>query len=60
MFIEFCDKIFKLSITSPDRRQSKTLFKIDERGAKIDRNIVLDCHLLPVMRQMAIESSVSS
>ena len=31
----------------------------DERGSKIARNIVFNCHLSPVGRQMAIENSVS-
>ena len=44
---------------TPDRQQSKTLLTIDERGSKIDRNSVFDCHLSPVGRQMAIENSVS-
>ena len=44
---------------TPDRRQSKTLLAIDERGSKIDRNSVFDCQLSPVGRQMAIENSVS-
>ena len=33
---------------TPGRRQSKTLLTIDERGSKIDRNSVFDCHLSPV------------
>ena len=33
---------------TPGRRQSKTLSTIDERGSKIDRNSVFDCHLSPV------------
>ena len=37
----------------PDRRQSKTLLKIDEHGSKMARNSVFDCHLSPVGRQMA-------
>ena len=44
---------------TPGRRKSKTLLTIDERGSKIDRNSVFDCHLLPVWRQMAIENAVS-
>ena len=40
------------------RRQWKTLSTIDERGSKIDRNSVFDCHLSPVWRQMAIENAV--
>ena len=42
------------------RRQSKTRLTIDERGSKIARNSVFDCHLSPVRRQMAIENSVSN
>ena len=44
---------------TPGRRQSKTLSTIEERGSKIDRNSVFDCHLSPVGRQMAIENTVS-
>ena len=44
---------------TPGRRQSKPLSTIDKRGSKIDRNIVFDCHLSPVGRQMAIENTVS-
>ena len=36
----------------------KTLSTIVERGSKIDRNSVFDCHLSPVGRQMAIENTV--
>ena len=32
---------------TPDRRQSKTLLIIDERGSKIARNSVFNCHLSP-------------
>ena len=42
------------------RRNSKTLLTIDERGSKIARNSVFNCHLSPLRRQMAIENSVSS
>ena len=45
---------------TPDRRQSKTLLTIDERGSKTARNSVFDCHLSPGRRQMAIENSVSN
>ena len=31
-------------VPTPDRRQSKTLLTIDERGSKIARNKILDCH----------------
>ena len=41
-------------------RQSKTLLTIDERGSKIARKSVLECHLLPIGRQMAIKNSVSN
>ena len=47
-------------VTTPGRRQSKMLLTIDERGSKIARNSVFDCHLSPVGRQMAIEKSVSN
>ena len=50
----------KNTITTPGRRQSKTLLTIDERGSKIARNSVYDCHLSPVGRQMAIDNSVSN
>ena len=36
------------------------LLTIDERGSKIARNSVFDCHLSPVRRQMAIKNSVSN
>ena len=36
------------------------LSTIDERGSQIAGNCVFDCHLLPVGRQTAGESSVSS
>ena len=45
---------------TPGRRQSKTLFIIDERGSKIARNSVFDCHLSPIGRQIAIENSISN
>ena len=47
-------------ITTPGMWQSKTFLTIDKRGSKIARNSVLDCHLAPVGRQMAIENSVSN
>ena len=47
-------------LCTPDRRQSKTLLKIDECGSKIDRNSVFDCHLSPVERQMAMKNPVSN
>ena len=37
---------------------SKKLLTIDERGSKIARNRVFDCHLSPIGRHMAIENSV--
>ena len=39
-------------------RQSNALLTIDERGSKVARNSVLDCHSSPVGRQMTIENSV--
>ena len=45
---------------TPDRRQLKTLLTIDERGSKIARNSVFDCHLSPVVQQMTIKNSVSN
>ena len=45
-------------ISTPDRRQPKTLVTINERGSKIARNSVFDCHLSPVGRQKTIENSV--
>ena len=47
-------------LTTLGRRQSKTFLTIDERGPKIARNSVFDCHLSPVGRQMATENSVSN
>ena len=43
-----------------DYSQSKTLLTINERGSKIARNSVFDCHLSPAGRQMAIKNSVSN
>ena len=37
-----------LTIITPGRRQSKTLLTIDERGSKIARNSIFDCHLSPI------------
>ena len=45
---------------TPDRRQSKTLLTIDERGLNIARNSVFDCHLSPVGRQMTIKNSATN
>ena len=50
----------EVGIFTPDRRQSKTLLTIHERGSKIARNSVFDCHLSPDWRQMAIKNSVSN
>ena len=36
---------FRKNKITQDRRQSKTLLTIDERGSKIDRYSVFDCHL---------------
>ena len=33
---------------------------MDKCGSKIPRNNVIDCHLLPAGRQMAIKNSVSN
>ena len=33
---------------TPERRQSKTLLTIDERGSKLARNSVFICHLSPI------------
>ena len=52
--------ILSANVLTSGRRQSKTLSTIDERGSKIDRNNVFDCHLSPVRRQMAIENFVSN
>ena len=38
----------------------KTLLTIDERGSKVARNSVFDCHLSPVGRQKTMENSVAS
>ena len=48
-----------ISRNTPGRRQSKTLSTIDERGSKVYKNNVFDCHLSPVGHQMAIENTVS-
>ena len=50
----------KETVTTPDRRQSKTLLTIDERGSKIARTSVFGYHLTPVGRQMAIVNPVSN
>ena len=55
-----CTSVNSISSITTGRRQLKTLLTIDERGSKIDRNSVFDCHLSPDWRQMAIENSVSN
>ena len=49
-----------MSKTLVDRRQSKTPLTIGERGSKIDRNSVFDCHLSTVGRQMATKTLLLS
>ena len=49
------NKIQYMRFITPDRRQSKMLLTIDERGSKIARNSVFDSHLSPVGRHIAIE-----
>ena len=51
---------FQETYITPGRRQSKTLLTVDERGSKIARNSVFDCHLSPDWWQMAIKNSVSN
>ena len=46
-------RVKELSSITSDRRQSKTLSTIDERGLNIDRNSAFD------WRQMAFENTVS-
>ena len=42
------EDILKVGISAtPDRGQSKMLLTIEERGSKMVRNSVLDCHLPP-------------
>ena len=53
-------KIRRSPFIISDRRQSKTLCTIDERGSQIARNSVFDCHLSPVGRQTAIKNTVSN
>ena len=43
-----------------ERRQSNTLWTINEPGSQIARNSVIDGQLSPVGRQTAIENSVSN
>ena len=59
LIVLFVFAFYLAIIVTSGRRQSKTLFTIDERGSEIDRNSVFDCHLSPVGRQMTIENSVS-
>ena len=51
---------YEILVLTPDRRQSKTLLTIDERGSNISRKSVIDCHLSPDRREMAIKNSVSN
>ena len=44
------------TLCTPGRWQSKALSTIEERGSKIDRNSVIDYHLSPVWRQMAVDT----
>ena len=60
MLINSLTKINKRAVYTPGRRQLKTLSTIDESGLKIVRNSFFECHLSPVVRQMAIENSVSN
>ena len=46
-------------VSTPDMRQSKTLFTVDECGSDIATTSVFDCQLSPVGRLMPIENSVS-
>ena len=49
-----------MPLLTPGKGQSTTLLTIDELGSKSTINSVLDCHLSPVGRQMAIKNSVSN
>ena len=56
-----------IKVYTPEKRQSKTLLTIDERGSKIAWNSVFNCHLSQVgliaivpSQQMAIKISVSN
>ena len=40
------------SINTPGRRQSKTFLTINERGSKMARNSVFDCHLKFLFQQV--------
>ena len=54
----FCRK--NIFVSTPDRRQSKTPFTMDERGSEIATTSVFDCHLSPVGRLIAIKNSISN
>ena len=45
MDILISDWLFVHTISTPDNWQLKLLLTIDERGSKIARNRVFDCHL---------------
>ena len=47
-------------VSTPEWRQKKRLFTMDERGSEIATTSVFDCHLSPVGRLIAIENSVSN
>ena len=59
-YLRLFSLILNLYILTPDRRQSKGALNNRRTWLKIDRNSVFDCHLSPLGRQMAIESSVSN
>ena len=48
----FCPENVVFILLTQDRQQSKMPLTINERGSKIARNSVFNCHLLPVGRQM--------
>ena len=52
--------LFRPTMYTSDRRQSKTLLTINEGGSKFIRNSIFDCHMSPVGQQMAMENSVSN
>ena len=52
--------VFAIPILTPGRRQIENAINNKKNGSKINRNSVIDCHLMPVWRQMAIKNSVSS
>ena len=43
----WCQLDLESTGNTPDRRQSKALYTIDEHGSKIARNNVFDFHLSP-------------